>query len=176
MKMFRMLLATVVLISALLLGAGCATQAPSAFPPQELSSANTSLDLSLVRQDPEAYQGKTALLGGQVLSLQTPQPGVRQIEVNQSPLDAQGMPTLQPGSGRFLVITEEALGAPEFHVGCRLAVLGEILGLKRQELAGNSYPYVLIKARKIRMWPASDKAPLYLRPPIFWEAGPRGPL
>lgn len=157
----------------LLLAADCAAQAPPAFPPQELRGVRTSPDLSLVRQNPEAYQGETVLLGGQVFAVQRPQPGIQQIEVNQSPLDAQGMPTLQPGSGRFLIIVEEALGAPEFHVGCRVAVLGEVVGLKRQELAGSHYPYVLIKERQLRMWPAGGRAPLHPRPPIFWEGGPR---
>ncbi len=161
-------------LAGLILASGCASQAPPAFPPQEIRGADTFLDLSMVRQDPEVYRGKTVLLGGQVLAVQTPQPGIRQIEVSQSPLDSQGMPTLQSGSGRFLVIVEEVLGAPEFHVGCRLAVLGEILGLKRQELASSSYPYVLVKARQIRMWPAGGGKPLYPLRPIPWEMGPKG--
>lgn len=161
-------------LTCLILAGGCAPQAPPAFPPQELKGAKTSPDLSMVRQDPEDYRGKTVLLGGQVLAVQTPQSGIRQIEVSQSLLDSQGMPTLQPGSGRFLVIVEEALGVPEVHIGCRLAVLGEILGLSRQELAGSVYPYVLVKAREIRMWPAGGGKPLYPLRHFPWEIPLRG--
>jgi starvation-inducible outer membrane lipoprotein len=110
-------------VAALFLVVSCAPQAPPVFPPQELRGAKTFPDLSMVRQNPESYRSETVLLGGQVLAVQTPKPGIRQIEVCQSPLDSQGMPTLQPGSGRFLVIIEEAQGVPEIHVGCRLAVL-----------------------------------------------------
>ena len=106
-------------LTCLIFSPGCTPQAAPAFSPPELKGAKTSPDLLMVRQNPEAYRGETVLLGGQVLAVQTPQPGLRQLEVSQSLLDSQGMPTLQPGSGRFLVTVEEALGVPEIHVGCR---------------------------------------------------------
>ncbi len=65
MKGVMMFMATaVVLTPALILAAGCSPKAPPTFPPQSLRSANTSLDLSMVRQDAGAYRGKTILLEG----------------------------------------------------------------------------------------------------------------
>ena len=56
----------------------------------------------------------------------------------------------------------------------RLTMVGEIRGQERQKLAGIDYPYVLLRAKALRLWPPAGEKPLH---PIYyyypWEVTPR---
>ncbi len=168
----KLMLSLALMVLAWLAG-GCAPLVPPPFPPEMLKDVSPALDFETVRRNPDDHKGEVILLGGEIVGV-TPMPdGQVQIEVSQSPLDPEGVPMHRRGSGRFLLLAQGPLDPEKIVPRRRLTVVGEILGPKRQKLAGSDYPYVLLRAKALRFWPPAGEKPLH---PIYyypWEVTPR---
>jgi len=112
------------------------------------------LSFQALLQDPEAYEGKTVMYGGEIIQTRA-QANDAWVEVLQKPLDWQYRP--QPGDvsyGRFLVhfssFQDPAIYAP----GRQITVIGEVRGKIVQKINELDYSYPLIEAREHRLWRA----------------------
>jgi len=74
------------------------------------NTADLSLTLAHVRQNPEAYKGKTVVWGGEIIRTENQSDGMTLIEVFQRPLNFRGGPKETVASeGRFLALVDKYL-------------------------------------------------------------------
>lgn len=163
-------------LAMLILGllSACAPLTPPIFSPDLLKEVNPSLTFPEVRGNPDAYKGKTMLLGGDIVGAHLLTDGQFEIEVREKKLDAYDVPVSEPESkGLFLVLTSRPENPDEFRSRRRITVVGEVLGVRYQKVAGVDYPFILLKAKAYRLWPAPEET--RLRPIIYfpWEVTPR---
>ena len=115
--------------------------------------ADPSLTFRDVFQNPNAYQGKTVIWGGEIINTINQKDGTTLIEVFQLPLSRRGEPNeTYPSEGRFLVLTEKYLDPYLFNRGRRITVAGEILGEKTKPLGEMDYRYPLLSGKQIYLW------------------------
>jgi starvation-inducible outer membrane lipoprotein len=147
---------------------------PPNFSPEMMQEVNLSLTFEMLQQHPETYKGQVILLGGDIVSLEVTPEGPLLLEVRQRLLDTQGVPIMEAPTGGQFWLQYEGRNREEFRIWRRLAVIGEILGVKRQKLAGIGFPIILIKAKAVRLWPGPGEKKLH--PQIYypWEVTPRG--
>ena len=170
----RKIISSVVMgLVCLLTTTGCAPLITPPFSPEVMKNVNKSLTFDTVRQNPESYKGAVILVGGEIIGTTSVSEGVTQIEVNQTPLDDYGVPMIQPGSGRFLILTHEPLDPEKIFPRRRLTVVAEVMGVKRQKLGGMDYPYVLLRANVLHLWQAPGERSLH--PTVYypWEVTPK---
>lgn len=147
---------------------------PQNFSPEMFKEVNPSLTFEMLQRRPEAYKGQVILLGGEIVLLEVTPDGPLLIKVQQRPLDSQGVPIMEAPSGGQFWLQYEGPNRGEFRIRRPLAVIGEIVGVKHQKLAGLAFPIILIKAKAVRLWPGPGEKKLH--PQIYypWEVTPRG--
>lgn len=112
--------------------------------------------------EPDAYVGKTILLGGFIVKTTNTHEGML-IEVVQNPLDYSGRPLSRDRSyGRFLILTEGFIDTSIFSPGRTLSVVGEVLGTKKQPLGEMDYLYLLVRSRELRVIPYQQRIPVHI--------------
>ncbi len=80
---------------------------------QYREQADQSLSFPVLAADPDAYKGKTVILGG-VIAQTTTRTGETELEIVQKPLDSANMPeTTDKSEGRFLVIVDRFSGSAD---------------------------------------------------------------
>lgn len=137
--------------------------------------SDASLSFSQVRQEPDAFKGKMAIWGGEIVETLNQRDGATQIEVFQRPLGWRGEPRrTAPSEGRFLIVTGRYLDPYLYRAGRKITVGGEILGGKIKPLGEMDYRYPLLSARQIHLWPEDIyyPYPYYYYDP-WWYYGPR---
>ncbi len=127
--------------------------APS-FSRQSLDQVDAHLSFQALLQDPEAYEGKTVMYGGEII-LTRAQANDAWVEILQKPLDWQHRPQSGDVSyGRFLIhfpsFQDPAIYAP----GRQITVIGEVRGKIARKINQLDYSYPLIEAREHRLWRA----------------------
>jgi outer membrane lipoprotein len=116
-------------------------------------TADLSLGLAQVIQNPAAYKGKTVVWGGEIILTENQQGGTTLIEIFQRPLDTWGEPKGTLASeGRFLALVEKPLDPYLFRTGKRITVGGEIQGEETRPLGKGNYRYPLLLAREVHLW------------------------
>ncbi len=114
-------------------------------------------------KDPDAYKGKTVMLGGVIVSSINTDEGTY-IEVLQKPLDYRGRPEdADISHGRFIVFYEGYLDTAIYSRGREMTVAGEVIGKRLRPLGEIQYPYPLIKSRELHLF-----EPPYGIPIRFW--------
>ncbi len=105
--------------------------------------------------DPESYQGKMVVLGGEVLKAKRVKQGT-QIEFLQLPLDTRDRPYLdrQQSQGRFLAIQQEFLDPATIGEGTTMTIVGEVSGAKTDYLDEVEYRYPVVIVKHLYDWPA----------------------
>ena len=151
--------------------AACASLGPPAFDAEVTRNVNQGITFSLLQQNPEAYRGQTVLLGGQIVSADLTSDGLVNIEVKQKPLDGNQKPMVSGSSSGDFLIQFPGRDLKEIHLGNLVSVVGTVSGTKILQLAGISYPILLINAQALNYWPG----PATLKPKIYypWEVTPR---
>ncbi len=97
--------------------------------------ADPSLTFREVFQNPNAYQGKMVIWGGDIVKTINQKDGTTLVEVFQLPLSRRGEPNeTYPSEGRFLILTEKYLDPYLFRRGRKITVAGEILGERTMAL------------------------------------------
>jgi len=121
------------------------------------SEANTSFSFNEVQENPETYQGKIVLWGGEIIQVLPQENGTTLIEILDWPLGWQDKPR-KAGEfrGRFLVLTKEPLDPSIYERGNRITlageIQGEIQGSKIRELTDSTYRYPVLLSKEMHVW------------------------
>ncbi len=127
-----------------------------AIPKESLKQVDPEITFQGLIKDPERYQGKVILVGGQIVST-TVREGESWVEVMQQPLDWKQRPQNTDVSyGRFLVRFEGFLDPAIYAAGKKITVLGEVLGKKVQPLKEMGYTYPVLLPREHYLWKSED--------------------
>ena len=106
-----------------------------------------------VFQNPNAYQGRTVIWGGDIVQTINQKDGTTLIEVFQRPLGRKGEPKDTTASeGRFLILAEKYLDPYLLKGGRKITVGGEILGERIRPLGEMDYRYPLVSSKQIYLW------------------------
>jgi len=115
--------------------------------------ADPSLTFGEVYQNPNAYQGKTVIWGGEIIDTTNQKDGTTFVEIFQLPLSRWGEPNDRyPSGGRFLIVTEKYLDPYLFRRGRKVTVAGEILGEEFRKLGEMDYRYPLLSGNQVHLW------------------------
>jgi outer membrane lipoprotein len=134
---------------------GCAT-AP-VISPDLRARMDSSLTFKEVLHNPDAYNGKIVLWGGQIIQTLPQKDGTTLIEVLEWPLSWRGKPKRTVSfQGKFLVLVKDHLDPSPYQRGKRVTVAGEIqgsmLGEKINPATDPTYRYLLLLNKEIRLW------------------------
>ena len=117
-------------------------------------NSDPSLTLKQVSQNPNAYQGKLVIWGGEIIETNNQKDGTTQIEVFQRALGSKGVPMDTVASeGRFLVLADKHFDPYLYQRGKKITVAGELIGEKIQPLGEMDYRYPLLSSKQIYLWP-----------------------
>lgn len=134
--------------AALLTAAGCGKP----FPKDLLLKVEQNVSYQDYQDDPERYEGKLLLFGGEIVEAKNTESGAW-IIVLQKPLTNEGRPkwTAESG-GRFLILTKAFLDIDAFRRGRSLTVIGEVDGSKAMPFRDTEYWYPLLVAKQLHLW------------------------
>jgi len=112
---------------------------------------DTEITLDMLFRSPDAYKGRTVILGGVIINSKNTKEGTL-IEVLQRPTDYRGRPKNTDISiGRFLILHEGYLDTAIYSMGRKVTAAGEILGKRMRPLGELEYPYVVIKSTELHL-------------------------
>jgi outer membrane lipoprotein len=154
------------LIPVLLVAAltGCA----SVMSPRVLQQVDKDVTFEMVLEKPEAYAGKTLLLGGDIIEAQ-PFPKKTVITVLQRPLGLRDQPLSKNESkGRFIAEVPGFLDPAIYRKGRQITVAGTFVAEEVRPLGKMKYTYPVIRCREIHLWPM--EGPLN-RPRFYFGLG-----
>ncbi len=140
------------LIIILMLVTGCA----HVISDEMRARADENTDLRVILKSPEAYIGRTVILGGLIASSKNTDDGTF-IEVLQKPLDSHGKPTSDDVSyGRFIIFNKGYLETNIYAAGRLVTVAGELTGTTEGKVGQMTYVYPIIKAEELRLHKNGD--------------------
>ena len=132
--------------------AGCG----AAISPQVLKDVDQSLSFEELLKDPEAFRGKTVLLGGDIIETEN-FPGKTLIIVLQRPLNSKEKPSGKDKSrGRFIISVPEFLDPAIYGKGREITVAGTVAGKEVRTLDKIKYAYPIIERRELYLWPVEE--------------------
>ena len=109
-----------------------------------------SITLKQVSQNPNIYQGKRVIWGGEIINIVQKDGGTSQIEVYQRPLGWRGVPMDTVRSeGRFLILADQFLDPNLYKGGKKITVAGELIGETIQSLGEMDYRYPILSSKQI---------------------------
>lgn len=129
---------------------------------QELrEQSDEGLTAERLFKNPEAYKGKTVILGGIIISTHNTDEG-SYVEVLQTPLGSRGRPEDTDFSyGRFLFFYGEYLDSAIFSKGKAITVGGKVLGKTSRPLGEIQYTYPLIHAQEVHLFGPKRNLPIF---------------
>jgi outer membrane lipoprotein len=141
-------------IVAVLLLAGCAHVISKGV----LQEVDSSISFMQLLKDPEAYKGKTVLLGGDIIETQNLS-NKTLVVVLQRPLGSWGEPGAGDVSeGRFIITTAGFLDPAIYSSGRKITVAGRVVGKEVRPLGEITYAYPVIEKRELYLWPEEKSA------------------
>jgi outer membrane lipoprotein len=133
----------------LLLFSTCATTIPS----EVLTGVDPNISFQKLGENPEAFTGKTIVLGGEVLITEN-QPGKTLLILLQHELDGDLKPLdNDPSKGRFIVVAPEFLDPAIYTKGRQITIVGTVAGGETRQLNGIPYVYPVVEKRYLYLWP-----------------------
>ena len=145
------------IIIIILLMSGCA----HVISQQLREQADKELTAEMLFKNPEAYRGKTVILGGIIISTHNRKKGTY-VEVLQTPLDYRGRPEDTDFSyGRFIFVYDEYLDSAIFLEGKPITVGGKVIGKTTRPLGEIEYTYPLIYAREVHLFGQKSDIPIF---------------
>ena len=153
----RFILLMFMLTLAILGGWGCR----AAISKEIRAQADETLTLDRVSTDPEQYQGKVILWGGEIIEVRnTPEGTV--LEILERPLGSGDRPGHREAPrGRFLIMHKGFLDPAVYGRGLEITVVGEIVGKRSQTLDEIEYTYPLIEDRELVLWGPRRRGPAF---------------
>lgn len=116
---------------------------------------------SALFKDPDAFKGRTVILGGIIVSSTNTKEGTY-IEVLQKPLDYRGRPEDTDAShGRFIIFSEGYLETAVYSQGREITVAGEVIGKELRPLGEIQYPYPLLKSKELHLFEPRYDIPVH---------------
>jgi len=136
---------------------------------QVLDEVDESLRFVDILPDPDAYRGRTVLLGGYVIETRN-LPEKTLIMVLQSPLGFRKEPALESESkGRFIVSVPGFIDPAIYRPGRKVTVVGSLAGKEVRPLGEIKYTYPIITKREIYIWP--EEGPTRTEPRVRFGVG-----
>jgi outer membrane lipoprotein len=118
------------------------------------TKSDLALTLAQVRQNPEAFKGKSVVWGGEIIQTENQKDGTTQIEVFQKPLGWRGEPKdTNYSEGRYLILVDKYLDPYVFRTGRKITVAGEMTGEKIKPLGEMDFRYPVVSSKQIYLWP-----------------------
>ncbi len=122
-------------------------------------NVDPNLTFSQIFQSPDAFIGKTVLLGGEIVETRN-YPNFVEIEVVQKPLDLAGYPESRDVSGgRFVFQKPGYLESEIFAKGRKIVGAGVVKGTQVKALGNITYRYPVIEVAELHLW--QDLTPDY---------------
>jgi outer membrane lipoprotein len=135
-----------VLVPLVFLG-GC-----SVVPREIRKEADLTLSFRELRQNPEAYAGRSVLLGGEILRLDNLKEET-ELQVLQQPLGRRDVPIETDGSeGRFLIAHSGYLDPAVYRAGLYVTVVGEVMGATALKVGKAEQQVPVIRSKFLRMF------------------------
>ncbi|MDR4493173.1 MAG: Slp family lipoprotein [Nitrospirales bacterium] len=132
--------------------AGCAS-GPEAIPDSLKSHIDSQASFQEILQQPETFQGKLVVLGGEVLHAKRSSEAT-QLEILQLPLDGSNRPSSikTDSQGRFLAFEHAFLDPATFPPGTRVTVVGKVTGGQTAQLDEMTYQYPTLAIKHLHVW------------------------
>jgi outer membrane lipoprotein len=131
---------------------------------ESLRLVDRTLNLTMLRENPDSYMGKYLLVGGKIATVSNTKQG-GQLEVVQFRLDSDDMPEESYNSGgRFLAQTDYFLDPVIFKAGRLVTMVGAVKGRKTMPLDQIEYTYPVIAVRELYLWKEQEKYGYYPYP------------
>jgi outer membrane lipoprotein len=134
-----------------LLASACAGS--KVIPAELEEQIDSSVSFRDIQASPQSMQGRTVLLGGEVLGARRVQEGV-ELEMLQLPVKGDDPPTERrtESQGRFLA-TDRAAGDPaSFPAGTKVTLVGTVAGEETRRLDESTYRYPVVEVKHLYVW------------------------
>ena len=150
MHHFRVLLPLVAAAVALL---APACSGSKVIPPELEEQIDASVSFRDIQASPQTVQGRTVLLGGEVLGARRVQDGV-ELEILQLPVKGDDPPVERrtESQGRFLAVDRGAGDPASFPPGTRVTVVGAVMGDETRRLDESTYRYPTVDVKHLYVW------------------------
>lgn len=124
----------------------------STISPEVLKDVNQSIRFEALVKNPDAFQGKTVLFGGDIIKTEN-SPDKTLIVVLQRSLNSDEKPSGGDRSaGRFIVSVPGFLDPAIFQPGRQITVVGVVAGKEVRALDDIAYTYPVIERRHLYLW------------------------
>lgn len=136
------------LLALMVMAAGCAHPISD----ESMKLADPSVSVRQLRENPDAYKGRTILAGGVIARVTNESTG-GEIEVVQFPLKGRELPDNSAMSeGRFIAIADHFVDPVVFQPGMLVTLVGDVKGEKTKELQNVTYRYPVVSVREMHLW------------------------
>lgn len=131
---------------------------------QSRSLVDPTVQFAKLRENPDAFIGKTVMLGGRIASARnTKEGGV--LEIVQFDLDGDVPQDSFVSHGRFLATSVDFLDTLIYKADRQVTLVGEVKGKKTLPLDEVEYTYPVVAIREIFLWKTGDNEKYLLYPP-----------
>ena len=139
-------------IGALVLLSACSSS-PPVIPPELEKQIDSSLSFRDIQASPQGAQGRTVLLGGEVLSARRLQAGT-EFEILQLPVTTDDPPSERrsDSQGRFLALDRGSIDPASMPAGTRVTLVGSVTGEEVRRLDESTYRYPTVEVKHLYVW------------------------
>jgi len=122
-------------------------------PPDLKDQIDSSASFRDIQASPQSFQGRTVLLGGEILGARRVQDGI-ELEMLQLPVNGDDPPTERrtDSQGRFLAVDRGGGDPASFPSGTRLTLVGAITGEETRRLDESTYRYPTLEVKHLYVW------------------------
>jgi outer membrane lipoprotein len=139
---------------------------------QVRQQADRTLAFGQLYAMPEAYIGRTVILGGYIVRIWNV-PGETFLDVLERPLDPEDRPILiEQSEGRFLIRYDQYLDPLTYTAGRMVTVAGRVLGTYTDTVGERDTVYPLLAGIEIYLWPQATPIEVYPSVGWWWEWDP----
>lgn len=147
----------------------CLAACASTISPEVLKDVDQSIRFETLLKDPDAFQGKTVLFGGDIIKTEN-SPDKTLIVVLQRSLNSDKKPSGGDRSaGRFIVSVPGFMDPAIFQPGRQITVVGVVAGKEVRALDDIEYSYPVIDKRHLYLW--QRKSAIDTEPKVFFGLG-----
>ena len=124
----------------------------SAVPREVRKEADLSISFRELQRDPDAYSGRTVLLGGEILQVSNLKEET-ELQLLQKPLGRRDVPVETDGSeGRFIVTHGGYLDPAVYRAGRYVTALGEVTGSRMIKVGEAEHQVPIIHSKFLRLF------------------------
>lgn len=141
------------LLACALLYTAAACSGPQVIPSELEQQIDSSVSFRDIQAFPQSMQGRTVLLGGEVLAAKRVQDGT-ELEILQLPVTTDDPPAERrsESQGRFLVLDRTVTDPASLPPGTRLTLVGAVTGEETRRLDESTYRYPTVEAKHMYVW------------------------